>query len=62
MSRIVVPAEVYSRVSGYFRPLSQWNKGKQDEFIQRKGLLFSSDIVNPAESTLQHFAETCKPD
>ncbi len=62
MSRIVVPAEVYSRVSGYFRPLSQWNKGKQDEFNQRRVLVFSSDNVNPAESTRLHFAETCKPE
>ncbi|MBU4332783.1 hypothetical protein KKD19_02325 [Patescibacteria group bacterium] len=29
-------AEVYSRVSGYLRPVQQWNKGKQSEFEQRK--------------------------
>ena len=28
--------EVYSRVVGYLRPLSQWNKGKQEEFKKRK--------------------------
>jgi ribonucleoside-triphosphate reductase len=28
--------EVYSRVVGYFRPVKQWNKGKQEEFKQRK--------------------------
>ncbi len=28
--------EVYSRVVGYFRPVKQWNKGKQAEFKQRK--------------------------
>lgn len=28
--------EVYSRVVGYLRPVSQWNNGKQAEFIQRK--------------------------
>jgi ribonucleoside-triphosphate reductase len=28
--------EVYSRVVGYLRPVKQWNKGKQQEFIQRK--------------------------
>lgn len=32
----VIVTEVYSRVSGYFRPVNQWNKGKQDEFSQRK--------------------------
>ncbi|MFH1100475.1 MAG: ribonucleoside triphosphate reductase [Methanobacteriota archaeon] len=28
--------EVYSRVVGYIRPVNQWNKGKQQEFIDRK--------------------------
>ena len=29
-------AEVYSRVCGYFRPVSNWNRGKQQEFKERK--------------------------
>lgn len=28
--------EVYSRVVGYIRPVGQWNKGKQEEFKDRK--------------------------
>lgn len=28
--------EVYSRVVGYLRPVSQWNEGKQSEFYERK--------------------------
>ena len=28
--------EVYSRVVGYLRPVNQWNKGKQEEFKDRK--------------------------
>ena len=28
--------EVYSRVCGYFRPVSNWNKGKKEEFKDRK--------------------------
>jgi len=28
-------AEVYSRVVGYFRPVRNWNEGKQEEFRQR---------------------------
>jgi ribonucleoside-triphosphate reductase (formate) len=28
--------EVYSRVVGYLRPVKQWNKGKKQEFIERK--------------------------
>ena len=32
---IKIPTEVFSRVSGYFRPVKQWNKGKQEEFKDR---------------------------
>ena len=28
--------EVYSRVTGYFRPITNWNKGKRAEFADRK--------------------------
>ena len=30
------PTECYSRVCGYFRPVSNWNKGKKEEFKDRK--------------------------
>mgnify|MGYP000170860909 CR=1 FL=1 len=30
------PAEVYSRVVGYYRPVQNWNDGKLEEFRQRK--------------------------
>ncbi len=30
------PCEVYSRVVGYLRPVKQWNRGKKEEFKQRK--------------------------
>jgi ribonucleoside-triphosphate reductase len=30
------PCEVYSRIVGYYRPVQQWNLGKQQEFKQRK--------------------------
>ncbi len=30
------PCEVYSRIVGYLRPVSQWNIGKQAEYHQRK--------------------------
>ncbi len=36
MSEKKVPTEIYSRVVGYFRPVNQWNKGKKEEFRQRK--------------------------
>jgi len=28
--------EVYSRIVGYFRPISNWNAGKTEEFSRRK--------------------------
>lgn len=33
-----IPVECYTRVVGYFRPVQQWNNGKQEEFSQRKNL------------------------
>ena len=31
-----VVCEVYSRIVGYLRPVADWNKGKQQEFSERK--------------------------
>lgn len=31
----VIETEVYSRVVGYFRPVSGWNVGKKQEFADR---------------------------
>ena len=31
-----VPCEVYSRIVGYLRPIQNWNKGKQQEFADRR--------------------------
>lgn len=33
-----VPVEQYSRVVGYYRPVDQWNRGKQEEFNERKAV------------------------
>ena len=30
------PVECWTRVMGYFRPVSEYNKGKQSEFKERK--------------------------
>jgi ribonucleoside-triphosphate reductase len=34
--RCAAAVEVYSRVVGYLRPVSQWNEGKAEEFRLRK--------------------------
>jgi len=31
----VIKPEIYSRVVGYFRPVQNWNTGKQQEFKER---------------------------
>jgi hypothetical protein len=30
------PAEVYSRIVGYYRSVRNWNKGKKEEYGERK--------------------------
>lgn len=30
------PCECYTRVMGYFRPVSEWNTGKKQEFADRQ--------------------------
>ncbi|QJA05691.1 hypothetical protein FVE67_02250 [Thermosulfurimonas marina] len=37
-----VPCEIYSRVVGYFRPVQNWNAGKQQEFSERKTVRIES--------------------
>jgi anaerobic ribonucleoside-triphosphate reductase len=39
----VVKAEVYSRVVGYYRPVQDWNRGKQEEFSQREYVNLKAD-------------------
>ena len=35
MSKCEAKTEVYSRVCGFYRPVTQWNKGKREEFKDR---------------------------
>lgn len=36
MTKCNQKTEIYSRVCGYFRPVADWNRGKQQEFKDRK--------------------------
>jgi ribonucleoside-triphosphate reductase len=36
MAKCSKKTEIYSRVVGYFRPTADWNKGKKEEFKDRK--------------------------
>lgn len=49
---MMVPCEIYSRVCGYFRPVSQWNKGKQAEFEDRKYLEVNENERKEAKKAL----------
>lgn len=35
MSRCDAKTEVWARITGFFRPLSQWNAGKREEYRER---------------------------
>jgi ribonucleoside-triphosphate reductase len=35
--------EVYSRVCGFFRPVQQWNRGKREEFKQRREFVIKEE-------------------
>ena len=54
MKEIKIAAEIYSRVSGYFRPVVQWNSGKQAEFAERKMLKFNNNIVKEPKSKVEN--------
>lgn len=41
--------EIYSRVVGYYRPVQQWNEGKQEEFKQRKTFKLVEDFMVPRQ-------------
>lgn len=44
--KIVVPAEIYSRVAGYFRPVGQWNIGKREEYSERKKIKVPEEVYD----------------
>lgn len=48
-----VPCEVWSRVVGYFQPISQWNKGKQEEFKDRKNYDLGNKSAQAVRSEIQ---------
>ena len=45
MEKCNAKCEVYSRVTGYFRPVANWNKGKQQEFKDRKPFKVAGAVV-----------------
>lgn len=47
MAKCGAETEVYSRVTGYFRPVKNWNRGKREEFKDRKP--YSLDVSAKSE-------------
>ncbi len=37
--------EVYSRITGYYRPVQNWNEGKSQEFLDRKTYNIASSVL-----------------
>ncbi|HNX22478.1 MAG TPA: anaerobic ribonucleoside-triphosphate reductase [Spirochaetota bacterium] len=50
---IKIPSEIYSRVSGYYRPVNQWNKGKQEEYACRTCLNIRNEMALATPKELQ---------
>ena len=48
------PAEVYSRITGYYRPVQNWNAGKTQEYKERKEYVIDHSVLKhngPIEET-----------
>jgi len=45
-----IPVECYTRTVGYFRPVSQMNKGKQEEVNERRDMLTKEYITKRKEN------------
>ena len=46
--------EVYSRVTGFFRPVKAWNKGKTAEYKDRKCFKLDSAYIKKGENHEEH--------
>lgn len=44
--------EIYSRVTGYYRPVANWNKGKKEEFGERKSFRIAGAVSALAAAIL----------
>lgn len=49
--------EVYSRITGYYRPVQNWNDGKAQEFVERKVYDISNSVLKPRTAAAQETME-----
>ncbi|MGM0507684.1 MAG: ribonucleoside triphosphate reductase [Fusobacteriota bacterium] len=55
--------EVYSRITGYYRPVQNWNDGKQEEFEDRKEYIEEKSIIKKGQDGSKKYlftTKTCK--
>ena len=50
------PTEVYSRITGYYRPVQNWNDGKLQEYANRKEYDIATSVCKK-QPTLNHVAK-----
>ena len=55
------PAEVYSRITGYYRPVQNWNDGKTQEYKDRKTYDIKTSYANIAKHANIKSASAEKP-
>ena len=52
--------EVYSRITGYYRPVQNWNDGKAEEFKNRKTYNIETSVLNKnAETVVEEKQQDC---
>ena len=51
--------EVYSRITGYYRPVQNWNDGKSQEYKDRKVYDIENSVLNLSTPEEEKPAETC---
>ncbi|MEG1972895.1 MAG: anaerobic ribonucleoside-triphosphate reductase, partial [Oscillospiraceae bacterium] len=56
--------EVYSRITGYYRPVKNWNEGKAQEFKDRKLYNLEHSVLKPTAVNKARIAKTeaCSPE
>ena len=53
------PAEVYSRITGYYRPVQNWNDGKSQEYKDRQLYDIENSVLRPIKDREAKKAESC---
>ena len=52
--------EVYSRITGYYRPVQNWNDGKAEEFRERKVYNINTSVLKKKEVEETSTEDACK--